>query len=867
MPIAGVSGAVAVSCGDDHTVVLLADGIMRAWGGGYSGQLGDGLTTPSPRPVAVSGLSGATMVSAGIYFSVARTADGAAWAWGDNNFGELGEDGTLYRATPVRIAALPSVTSVAAGGYHAFAVTVDGRVYAWGANDFGELGDGVRPLRSTPAVVPDVSSVVRIAGGGTHTLAVKADGTVLAWGGNGIGQLGNGTRVARSTAGAVPGLTNVRDVAAGYYTSFALKNDATVWGWGNGYRGALGNGSENGSDVPVQIAGLPAASAISAGPGHTLVLTSDGSVQAWGSNGAGQLGDGTRIDRHSPVVVARLDGMVAVAAGGGHSLALKNDGTVWSWGLNYSGELGDGSNEDRAIAAMVPELRSIVAIAAGDSSSFALGSDGTVYGWGANWSGQLGDGSGLSQARPVVVPGAHGARAICGGGTGAMALGADGTVATWGDNIDGRLGDGTFITRNAPVLALREDGGGSLEGNDWFLDLEPAIASAISADKVPIFLVVASAASGSVSANIRFRPQDVGSAGSVYVFALAPAGIVQGSAAAEPIMLKAKSRDGAKASEAACVLAQLSGTGQLQAVSASSLQAYVSGVLSSQGQAVSILNGVPTVQIGGATFFVGYGASPAAMLGNGTNRSVVSVPGGVSCQPQPPQTGWWWNPAEGGRGFSLEVRGTNLFFASYLYEASGRSTWYAASGPVSLDGSLFNARLLGFANGQTFAGPYRAPGAPTDGGALVLAFADPSHGTLVWPGGTIPIERFPIEPGGLGAARRADQPESGWWWNEAESGRGFFIEWQGGSTFVAGYMYDAAGNPVWYASQQATAEARRIAGTWMQYGNGQPMGAAHRVPVVVDASVAPLAIRFEGPDSGFITLPGDREMPIRRFRF
>ena len=98
------------------------------------------------------------------------------------------------------------------------------------------------------------------------------------------------------------------------------------------------------------------------------------------------------------------------------------------------------------------------------------------------------------------------------------------------------------------------------------------------------------------------------------------------------------------------------------------------------------------------------------MINGGTNRSVVSLPGPVACMPQPPQTGWWWNPAEDGRGFSIEVRGNNIFFASFLYDVSGRSTWYVSTGPVSLDGSLYSGDLLSAKNGQTLGGSY--PGFP-----------------------------------------------------------------------------------------------------------------------------------------------------------
>jgi hypothetical protein len=52
----------------------------------------------------------------------------------------------------------------------------------------------------------------------------------------------------------------------------------------------------------------------------------------------------------------------------------------------------------------------------------------------------------------------------------------------------------------------------------------------------------------------------------------------------------------------------------------------------------------------------------------------------VQCDPKPPQTGWWWNTAEPGRGYSIEVSGNNLVFASYLYDTTGRATWLLASG-------------------------------------------------------------------------------------------------------------------------------------------------------------------------------------------
>ena len=72
------------------------------------------------------------------------------------------------------------------------------------------------------------------------------------------------------------------------------------------------------------------------------------------------------------------------------------------------------------------------------------------------------------------------------------------------------------------------------------------------------------------------------------------------------------------------------------------------------------------------------------------------------------------------------------------------------------------------------------------------------------PGGAVPIQRFNIVTNGTTATPLANQPENGWWWSTQESGRGYFLEWQGGQLFMAGYMYDDAGNPIWYLSGNST---------------------------------------------------------------
>jgi len=395
---------------------------------------------------------------------------------------------------------------------------------------------------------------------------------------------------------------------------------------------------------------------------------------------------------------------------------------------------------------------------------------------------------------------------------------------------------------------------------------------ALSRVAPPVFQMTVSgqidAARADVAANLTFRPQDVGTTGSVYVFALAPATRVSNASSEKAAHLGWMATVAEKDTPVPCVLAQLNAAGQLKAVSASSLQAYVTGVLSGQGQAVNVLNNVPTVNIAGATFYLGYGPNSTTMINSGTNRNVVAAPGSEKCEPAPPQTGWWWNTVEGGRGYSIEVAGNHIVFASYLYDVSGRATWLLASGNTSLDGTLFTGGLENYAQGQTLAGAYRPPTGAV-GGPITLAFSDTAHGTLSWPGGTIPIERFNILPNGLSLAPRAGQPQGGWWWNPAESGRGFFLEWQGGQLFMAGYMYDDAGNPIWYLSGNSTPSTnlQSYSNQWLQFGNGQTLTGTYRAPVQVNGNVAPVTITFQGAENAIMTLPGGRTTSITRFRF
>ncbi|MCL5802180.1 MAG: delta-60 repeat domain-containing protein [Gammaproteobacteria bacterium] len=225
-----------------------------------------------------------------------------------------------------------------------------------------------------------------------------------------------------------------------------------------------------------------------------------------------------------------------------------------------------------------------------------------------------------------------------------------------------------------------------------------------------------------------------------------------------------------------------------------------------------------------------------------------------------PQPGWWWNEAESGRGFTLEVQGNNLFFGGYLYDSSGRATWYVSGGQMAGITS-YSGDLYAYSGGQTLTGSYHAPNPPTPVGTLSLQFSDASHGTLTWPGGTIPIQHYVF-----GAGEAGFQPENGWWWNETESGRGFSIELQGDRLFIGGYMYDAQGNPVWYVSADKMTTPTQYQGQWLQYANGQTLMGPYQKPTTSGA-IGNVSLEFTSHTTATLTLPDGRKVGLTRFRF
>lgn len=342
--------------------------------------------------------------SASTYHTVAILADGSLWAWGGNWSGQVGDGTNVDIAFPVRIGSDVDWADVVTGGKHTVALKQDGSLWAWGANSSGQLGDGSGIDKSVPIRIGTDNDWATLTAGYGHTIALKKDGSLWAWGSNWSGQLGNGTNNDQLSPVQIGTDIDWKAISTTEEHTLALKTNGSLWAWGNNGDGQLGDGTNVNQLSPVRIGFDNDWKLITVGYSLSLALKQDGSLWAWGVNWNGQLGDGTTINKGVPQQVGGDVDWKAVQAGLTYVLALKNDNSMWSWGDNYYGQLGNGKNDNilSPIKTNITNVRSIGIIK--DSTSIVLKSDGSLWGWGYNGDGELGLGATDNKLSPYPIP-------------------------------------------------------------------------------------------------------------------------------------------------------------------------------------------------------------------------------------------------------------------------------------------------------------------------------------------------------------------------------------------------------------------------------------------------------------------------------
>jgi alpha-tubulin suppressor-like RCC1 family protein len=348
-----------IAASRDRTCAVLRDGTVRCWGGDAAGDIDsscnetgtDMLNGQEPictKPELIPGISSAVGVTLGGEHSCVLLGDGTVWCWGTNTKGQLGDGSLIDHTTPTLVPSLADVRQIVAGENHTCALLGDSSVRCWGDNHHGQLGDGSTSERDS-ATIATIHGAVQIAASWDVTCARLADSTALCWGDNGNtgGPLGPWWRCTHfsvegdticPTPTAVPnvfglvgitafgfGTTGARTVLDWSDPSFdfdtpGLAKARTDFGevaemsgnWTGRKRCARDiDGSVRCQDAvifapwptPTVIAGMGSAVSIAVGETHACLLAPDDSVACWGANPTGQLGDGTTQSHDEPVKV------------------------------------------------------------------------------------------------------------------------------------------------------------------------------------------------------------------------------------------------------------------------------------------------------------------------------------------------------------------------------------------------------------------------------------------------------------------------------------------------------------------------------------------------------------------------------------
>jgi uncharacterized protein YjdB len=316
-------------------------------------------------------------VAAGMGFTCALSAGGAAYCWGLNRDGQLGNGSTTSSTRPVAVTGGLTFGSLAAGTRHACGITPGGDAYCWGG---GILGDGSSNGSSAPVAVGGGLSFASVSAGGAHTCGVTTSGSAHCWGTNTNGALGDGTGVSRTVPVPVTGGLSFQSVSAGDQKSCGLSDGAAYcWGYltsNGGFSYSQLTPSATAEGVTWQLlttftwacgvatdaatyCWLPTRSldlvpgglslrSFTVGGNHICGIDAGAAAYCWGRNHQGQLGDGTTVDRTEPAAVVGDLGFAVLSAsrpwgiGRHHTCGITTGGSAYCWGSNVDGQLGDG---------------------------------------------------------------------------------------------------------------------------------------------------------------------------------------------------------------------------------------------------------------------------------------------------------------------------------------------------------------------------------------------------------------------------------------------------------------------------------------------------------------------------------------------
>ena len=177
----------------------------------------------------------------------------------------------------------------------------------------------------------------------------------------------------------------------------------------------------------------------------------------------------------------------------------------------------------------------------------------------------------------------------------------------------------------------------------------------------------------------------------------------------------------------------------------------------------------------------------------GASATLVAAPGPLDYSDM-----WWAGQAENGWGMSIQQHGNTQFNSFYVYDNTGKPTWYV------MPGGTWNA------NFTTYTGLlYQPTSAPlnnytpsqfvvgTSSGSVTLTFTGNATATLQYTINGVSGQKS-LQRQVFGSGTAPMSVGDMWWAGSAQDGWGINLVQQGGIVFGVWYTYGQDGRPTWY---------------------------------------------------------------------
>ena len=303
-----ITNALTVSCGRNFTAILLENGNVVTFGSNQFGQLGFSpfIIGETATPIFVqpdgNNIVNAKYVSCGSEHTVIILDNGIAVSFGRNHYGQL-EDTTYSTYNTLTYVCEPNgsvmnnIYDVSCGAVHTAIILMNNTVATFGSNTYGELGRTIFfPMTSAmPGIInsindTNIDNCTSISCGSNYTSILLDNSNVITFGKNVDGQLGDGTYTNKSSPVYVKtdvntNLTDAISVSCGdSHTAILLYNGSVVTCGNNAFDQLINNTIGVSSNLPIYVKSngelITTAISTTCGEYYTVILLENGTTIA-----------------------------------------------------------------------------------------------------------------------------------------------------------------------------------------------------------------------------------------------------------------------------------------------------------------------------------------------------------------------------------------------------------------------------------------------------------------------------------------------------------------------------------------------------------------------------------------------------------